>query len=225
MLRALQSVLDAIQLFLSNSEVRSNVVRPALRAALWYVASFFFMLFVSVGYVWNLDTGASWLSLLIQIIGSILIILVVPVVISFLYFSFFCDKYYQAIADKVLSDVRSDVVKLHREEKVISKTLKIAILAPLLILLILISFFVPYLSLILGALLFSADTMSHCGTYLKISYYQQGRLLVGNFLPVVCIGLMGILVSAFPFAFILVYPFGVLSGAFLLRRIIATRQS
>ncbi|HMO18298.1 MAG TPA: hypothetical protein PKA63_13680 [Oligoflexia bacterium] len=224
MFAALQSIMEALAIASSDKALRANLIRPALRAGVVYIASFLGTLFLSVAFALAFYSWDSLWSTLLYFLGSVVFLVLVPVLASFVYFSFFCDGYYQAIAEVVLTEeVRARKAVLSNDS-VISGSLKILILLVVLLVMLVFSFFFPFVSVILGAFIFSADTMSHSGSYLGLSYYRQGRLICQNLVSVVTLGVIGVGASLFPFAFIIVYPLGVLSGAFLLRRILPQEQ-
>jgi len=214
------SIANAIKAFFFDKEIRRNIVNPASKVFLIYVLSFILSCIATLFFLYYSGYSTSIVGALLSFSGSLLFILLVPFVVSFLYFSFGCDRNYHSIAEKVFGPGRAGILAGSTSDGLLKKTSKITVLAVLIGGLLIVSFFMPFLSLLLGGLLFSADVLSHSLSYLGLSYYEQGEFLYRNILVVSLFGIIGVSASLFPFAVLIIYPLAVTAGSFLILKII-----
>jgi hypothetical protein len=219
---AFRSIFFAIGLLFRNQEIRRLAVRPAFKTVKVYFLTLLFSIIILIVYFSIREISYSFWSILFSFSGSMLLLLLFPIITSFLYLSFFCDKEYLSIVDYVIGgDIKESLKNLEGEKFKITTLLMCVFVLMILLILVISSFFLPYLSLLLAGLIFSADIISYSLSYLGLSYVAQAKFILGNIIPLIFIGLAGVSVSFIPFAFLLVYPLGVIGGAYYVKAKIA----
>lgn len=216
----LNSILNGVNAFFVNKEIRRSIINPASKVFLIYVSTFILSCIGTLLFLYYSGYSSSIIGALLSFSGSLLFILLVPLLFSFLYFSFGCDRYYYTIAESVFGSSKAGILAGTTSDSLMKKTTKIIIIAVLMICMLVLSFFMPFLSFFLGGLIFSADVLSHSLSYLGLSYYEQGCFLFRNLFRVALFGIIGVAASLFPFALLIIYPLGVAAGSFLIQKII-----
>jgi hypothetical protein len=215
---AIRSIFLAIGLLIGNREIRHLAVRPAFKTVKVYFLTLLFSGLALILYFSIREISYSFWSILFSFSGSMLLLLLFPVIASFLYLSFFCDEEYLAIVGSVMgSDAKDRLKNLQGAKFKITTLITFALVVLVLLIMVVSSIFLPYLSLLLAGLIFAADVVSYSLSYLGLSYLAQARFVLGNIVPLLIIGVAGVSVSFIPFAFLLVYPLGVIGGAYYVK--------
>lgn len=215
----LESLFFAFGAFLGNKESRALLLRPAFKTLQIYILSGVITISLLITYFYVSDFALGFWSLLMAISGSLLVLLLLPFVVAFIYLSFFCDGYYRAIISGIIKgNVQHFSERADTEEKILDKQKKTGILKILLLLFVLFlmlvfSIFLPFVSILLGGFIFGIDIFSQALSSMEVPYGKQISFITQRVLPITIGGTVIVSVSLIPFAILILYPIGVLAAA------------
>ncbi len=207
MTQIINSLFATFFLFLKEREVRQSVLKPGVKTLQIYVLSFFSVVFILVMFFSFKGSSESIWTLLLSVSGSFVSLIFLPFIIAYVYLSFFCDRYYEEIVggiskgDTIVAE-SSPITQKFQYGKIILFILCL----PLLLIL---SFFIPFISLLLGGFIFGADMFSQSLSGMKLPYSKQAGYIMQHFVPVTGMGIILLSLSFVPFAILLIYPLGV----------------
>ena len=204
---------DVVKLFSRDAKLRGLIYRPFKKG----VKAFFYILGVMVilSYL-SCKIGMAYLdntSIIALFFGNFLILILVPPVLSFLYFSLFCDSDYSAIAKYSMFE-RHGIEPIALGEKGRSSLLKLVVwitsLSFLFLIAMALSFFVPVIGIVLTGILLVYDFSRYCFNELGLNFSEGISKILDNFWHVLILsGFFGA-VCLIPFFIVFIYPFGVL---------------
>jgi hypothetical protein len=208
MFQVVNSLIHSFFLCLKDSDTRRAILRPALKTFKVYMyALLLSAVFVAV-YFFTVGSGESLWMILLSVSGSLVFLIMFPFVVSYVYLSFFCDHCYRVIIGKSMN-FETDHTDIIKESVSIGR---IILWGFCLLLILFLALFVPLLSVALGGFIFGADIFSQTLSCLNYSYRDQVSYILKHFFSVTGMGMLLLGASVFPFAILLVYPFGVLAA-------------
>jgi hypothetical protein len=222
-MKVISSVFCFFNNFSKDHSFRSLIIKPFKKS----LKAFFILLILVIALSYaSCEYASSYMALgtgsyIALILGYFFVLIFVPPILTFLYFSFFCEEEYRNISLYSLSQIPEEVrldVKSSKSVAFFSSTVRIVIMTSLLILSLIISLFLPFLGLVLTGFILVWDFFSYSASEMGLSFLKESSFFFSNFLSVLILSIVFGFLCLVPFLILFIYPLGVSICADLMKK-------